>query len=129
MVGLASCSSGSNPTPSALTVTEKDFSVSVSSTKVAAGSFKVTVANEGAIVHELVVFRTDLDEGSLPHTADDQRIDEEGAGITHLDPEAEGIAPNGSKSITIDLPAGRYIFSCNLPGHYRQGMHTLVTAS
>ena len=27
------------------------------------------------------------------------------------------------------LDAGNYVFICNLPGHYAQGMHTSFTAS
>ena len=27
------------------------------------------------------------------------------------------------------LDAGSYVFICNLPGHYAQGMHTSFTAS
>ena len=126
---LSSCSSGSSAKPQSVTVTQKEFTLSTSSSNVKSGSVTVTVKNNGSLQHELVVFRTDLDEKALPMTADGHKIDEEGSGITHLDPEAEDINPGDSKTITIDLPPGRYAFVCNIEDHYKQGMHTIVTSS
>ena len=120
---------GCSEKDSGFTVTERDFSVKPSSTSVKAGKLTITVKNRSKQEHELVVFRTDLAEDGLPLNADRDRVDEEGKGITHLDPEAEGVAPGKSKTITIDLPAGRYVFICNLAGHYGQGMHAVVNAS
>jgi len=114
---------------SGYTVTERDFSVQPSSSTVKAGKLTIKVTNHSKQEHELVVFRTDLAEAKLPLNAAGDRVDEEAKGITHLDPEAEGVAPGKSKTITIDLPAGRYVFICNLAGHYGQGMHAVVTAS
>ena len=124
-LGLVACSSDSKD--EGFTVTEKDFSVTPSETHVAAGKVTMKVENKGEQAHELVVFRTDLDANDLPLNADGDRIDEEGAGITHLDPEAEDIPVGGSKVITVDLPAGRYVFVCNLAGHYGKGMRAVVT--
>lgn len=126
LVGFGACSSDSK---SGFTVTEKDFSVRASASEVRSGAVKVTVENRSGQEHELVVFRTDLDESKLPLNQEGDRVDEEADGVTHLDPEAEGVQPHKSKTITIDLPAGRYVFICNLTGHYAQGMHTVVTAS
>src|SRR5580765_4149150 len=126
---LASCSSGTSTKPQSVTVTQKEFTMSTSSSNVKSGNVTVTVNNGGNLQHELVVFRTDLDEKALPMTADGHKIDEEVSGITHLDPEAEDINPGGSKTITIDLPPGRYVFVCNIEDHYKQGMHSVVTSS
>jgi len=126
---LSSCSSGSSAKPQSVTATQKEFTLSASSSSVKSGSVTVTVKNDGNLPHELVVFRTDLAENALPITADGHKVDEEGSGITHLDPEAEDVNPAGSKTITIDLPAGRYVFVCNIEDHYKQGMHTVVTSS
>jgi uncharacterized cupredoxin-like copper-binding protein len=125
----ASCSSGSGTKPQSVTVTQKEFTLSTSSSNVKSGNVTVTVNNSGSLEHELVVFRSDLDENSLPMEADGHKIDEEGSGITHLEPEAEDVNAGGSKTITIDLPPGRYVFVCNVEDHYKQGMHTVVTSS
>ena len=129
VVLLASCSSSSSSGRNSITVTEKDFSLSATSSKVVKGNVTVTVKNEGSQQHELVFFRTDLDENNMPLEPDGRKIDEEGSGITHLDPEAEDLNPGDSKTITIDLPAGRYVVVCNIELHYKQGMHTVVTSA
>jgi uncharacterized cupredoxin-like copper-binding protein len=129
VLAAGSCSSGASAKAHSVDVSQKEFSLSVSSRSVAAGSVTVTVDNKGAVTHELVIFRSDLDENSLPLEAGGHKIDEEGAGITHLDPEAEDVATGSSKTITIDLPPGRYVFICNFEDHYKQGMRTVVTSS
>ena len=129
LLGVVGCSSDDDDdAASGFRVTEKEFSVTPSGSNVGTGPLKVTVTNEGKETHELVVFRTDLGEKELPLNDAGDRVDEEGEGITHLDPEAEDVAPGTTKTITVDLPAGRYVFLCNLAGHYGQGMHTVVTA-
>jgi uncharacterized cupredoxin-like copper-binding protein len=35
--------------------------------------------------------------------------------------------PGTTKTLTIDLAPGHYVFLCNLPGHYQSGMHVDVT--
>jgi uncharacterized cupredoxin-like copper-binding protein len=125
-LGLGACSSGSGKAD--VTVTVKEFSVSPSKDQVTAGKVKIEVANAGQLTHEFVAFATDLPDDQLPLTAKGDRIDEEGTGITHLDPEAEDVAPGKSKTITIDLAKGRYVFVCNLEDHYGKGMRAVVTA-
>ncbi len=34
-----------------------------------------------------------------------------------------------TKTITIDLKPGHYVFMCNLPGHYALGMHADFTVT
>jgi uncharacterized cupredoxin-like copper-binding protein len=87
------------------------------------------VHNAGTVAHEVVAFRTDLDEAALPLNAEGTGIDEKGAGITHIDPEAEDVQPGKAKTITLDLTAGRYVFLCNVPTHYTAGMHTVLTVT
>lgn len=125
---LESCSSKDSQPPD-VTLTLKETSIRSTIDTLEGGKLRVTAKNEGSVVHEFVAFRTDLEEGSLPMTSQGDRVDEGGAGITHLDPEAEDVSPGKSKTITLDLPAGRYVFACNLPGHYSLGMHTVITAT
>ena len=127
-LGLGACSSGGGGAAPQLTVTEREFSLSPSVQQVTAGKVTIKVDDAGKASHELVAFASDLPEGQLPLTAKGDRIDEEATGITHFDPEAENVASGKSKTITIDLPKGRYVFVCNLSGHYGQGMHTVVTS-
>jgi uncharacterized cupredoxin-like copper-binding protein len=111
----------------ALKATEKEFSVTFDKATVAAGAVRVTVANAGAVEHELVAFKSDLPLDQFP--LDGTKVDENGSGITHFDPEAEDIVPGKSKTITLHLSAGRYVFLCNVPGHYAAGMRAELTVA
>jgi uncharacterized cupredoxin-like copper-binding protein len=118
----------SKPSVADVRFRERDYSLSVDQRAVPAGQLTVWVRNEGKVEHELVAFRTDLDEGALPMTPGGHQVDEHGPGVTHLDPEAEDVQPGSTKTITLRLDPGRYVFICNLPGHYRTGMHIAVAA-
>jgi uncharacterized cupredoxin-like copper-binding protein len=137
VIALGGTACAGNDSPSAapttkapgtpLKATEKEYAIALDSATVAAGRIRLTVHNAGTIEHELVAFGTDLPEGDLPLV--NGSVDEEGAGITHIDPEAEDIPADGSKTITMNLKAGRYVVLCNVPGHYKLGMHTVLTVS
>jgi uncharacterized cupredoxin-like copper-binding protein len=140
VLGLVGCSSKSadtvksddgksGATSGQLNLTVKEFAIGSDSATVPAGKVKVNVTNKGSIEHETVAFRTDLPVDGLPLVDDKSKVDEEGQGVSHLDPEAENIKPGTTKSITIDLAAGKYVFACNLPAHYGQGMRIAITAT
>ena len=51
------------------------------------------------------------------------------AGVTLLS-DGDNIDPNGTQTRTVDLSqAGTYLFVCNIPGHFKAGMYTVVTVS
>ena len=103
----------------AIAATEKDFSIGIDPSEVAAGEVTFTINNEGPSAHEFVVVQTDTAPGDLP--VKDGLVEEDG--ITVVD-EAEDIAPSTTATLTIDdLEAGSYVIICNLPGHYEQGMN------
>jgi len=130
MGALGACGSDSKSSSTAgLTATEKEFSIKLNLGSTKAGAVRLKVHNAGAALHELVAFRSDLDEEALPLVADGSKVDETGTGITHLDPEAENIAAGADNTISIDLTAGRYVLVCNLAGHYTQGMHAVLTVT
>jgi uncharacterized cupredoxin-like copper-binding protein len=108
--------------------TEKDFSITLDESSVAAGSVTFDVTNEGPSTHEFVVFKTDLDPGALPTKEENgvQIVDEAGAGVTHID-EIEDIEKGTTKTLKVDLQAGHYVLLCNLPAHYQSGMHVGLT--
>jgi uncharacterized cupredoxin-like copper-binding protein len=41
----------------------------------------------------------------------------------------EDITAGSTRDLTVDLQPGRYVLVCNIPGHYKLGMHTALTAS
>lgn len=131
----AACSSGSSSpsaapstsAPASVEVTLQEWAVVPASASVPAGSVTFTAKNIGPNdAHEMVVLRTDLAPGALPTQADGS-IDEEGAGVT-LVGEVEEVAVGTTKTVTLDLAAGKYVLLCNIVDgdevHYRLGMRT-----
>ncbi|HEV8563541.1 MAG TPA: hypothetical protein VGR41_01345 [Actinomycetota bacterium] len=104
--------------------TLKDFSISLETENVTAGSTTFDIVNDGPSTHELEVFRTDLAHDALPvegsTVADDQ--------LEIID-EVEDIAPGTSTPLTVELPRGRYVVICNIADHYEAGMHAGITVT
>jgi uncharacterized cupredoxin-like copper-binding protein len=101
---------------------ERDFHIEAPAT-LTAGTYTFDVANHGATDHELIVASTP--NGSLPLRPDGLTIDEEAlesreAGT--LEPAAHG----ARRTLTVHLTAGRYVFFCNMEGHFMAGMHAEV---
>ena len=99
-----------------------EWSVKVAKATAPAGKVSFAIANQGKIVHEFVVLRTDKGAGKLANGR--PKVDESGnVG------ETGDIQPGASKSVTLNLKPGHYALVCNLPAHYGQGMHTDFTVS
>jgi uncharacterized cupredoxin-like copper-binding protein len=112
--------------PVALTsVTLSDMKVTPSSVSVAPGKYDVTISNSGMMVHELLVFHTDIAPADIP-IGSDGKVAEDAPGFMISD--GADLESGASQSRTIDLSQpGTYLFVCNLPGHFMAGMHTVVT--
>jgi uncharacterized cupredoxin-like copper-binding protein len=122
-VPLAACSSDSG----GVGATEVDYKITLDDTTLPSGETTFDIHNEAEQTHEFVVVKTDLAPDELP-TDENGDVDEEGEGIEPVD-EVEDIAAGSTESLTVNLDAGNYVAICNLPGHYRQGMHTGFTVS
>jgi uncharacterized cupredoxin-like copper-binding protein len=107
--------------------TEADYTITLDESSAPAGDVTFDISNDAEQTHEFVVFKTDLAEEQLP-TNEDGDVDEEGEGVTHID-EVEDIEAGATESLTVELDAGNYVVLCNLPGHYKQGMHASFTVS
>jgi uncharacterized cupredoxin-like copper-binding protein len=101
--------------------TEKDFAIALDPSTAGSGQVSFQITNEGPSVHEFVVFKTDLAPDALPLNEDGD-VDEEGKGVKHID-EVEDIAAGSTQSLEASLDPGSYVVICNLPGHYKLGMH------
>ena len=103
-----------------------EWKVVVSGT-IKAGKTNLTIRDIGVAPHELLVFKSDRDASAYPvDKAGD--IKEEGAGVELLS-DGENIDPGGTQTRTIDLAPGKYLFVCNIPGHFKQGMFREVTVT
>jgi len=108
-------------------VTLSDYVVAPATSSASAGELTFNLSNEASQTHEFVIFRTDLASDAMPVGAEGD-VDEEGEGVEAID-EIEDIAAGADATLTVTLDAGSYVFLCNLPGHYRQGMHIGFTVS
>ena len=100
-----------------------DFKFAPDNVTVAAGKVPITQKNAGGVEHEFVLLKTDKAADSFP--LEGSQINEDTAGTAVG--EIEDVAPGKSKSKTFDLKPGKYVFVCNLPGHYAGGMYGSMT--
>ncbi len=95
----------------------KRFSLVTTAGTAPAGSVTFTARNNGSVVHEMVVVRTDVKAAAMPSTGG--KVSETGAVGETFD-----VAAGATKTLTLNLPKGHYALICNLPGHYDGGMHS-----
>jgi uncharacterized cupredoxin-like copper-binding protein len=81
-----------------------------------AGRFRVKAKNVGKVEHEFVLIRTQRAASKLPEKGN--QASEKGA-VGEIGEQKRG----QSASKTFKLKKGRYVFICNVPGHYAGGMY------
>lgn len=124
--------------PTKINATLTTYTLTLSSDTASAGKITFHVTNSATDQnHEFVIFKTDLPVDQLPmkDSGDGSgtlQIDEEGAGVQHIDEIPDSDLPVGaSKDLTVDLQPGRYVIVCNLVvngvSHFMQGMHAVFT--
>jgi uncharacterized cupredoxin-like copper-binding protein len=118
---------GSSPAGKSLTITMGDYSFTPSDATTKAGTVDLSAPNDGQLLHELVLLKTNKPAGSLPLNGDE--VDEEGLEAKGVDSpgEIEDVGPGQTKSTTLKLTPGTYVMICNIPGHYQRGMYGTVT--
>jgi uncharacterized cupredoxin-like copper-binding protein len=117
----ASAAPSASAATNTIDLTEWKVAVATTMTQ---GTSTFTISNLGTIPHELLVFKSDLEPSAYPVDAAGD-IQEEGAGVTLLS-DGDNIDPAGSQVRAIDLAPGTYLFVCNIPGHFKAGMFTVV---
>ncbi len=104
------------PAKSTVNVRLKEFKILLSAPTAKPGKVTFAVKNVGKIEHEFVVIRTNRAPGKLPMEGDE--ASEKGAVG-----EVPDVAPGKSGKVTLNLKPGKYVFICNLPGHYKAGQY------
>ena len=74
--------------------------------------------------HEMVVVKTPSADGSVPFDTKKDRVVE--AKLTSMG-EVSKLSEGESKTLEATLAPGTYVLLCNYKGHYRHGMHTVLT--
>ena len=101
-------SESASPTASGttVTVTEMDFSLQLSQTTFAPGTYTFVAKNAGNTTHGLEI---------------------EGPGIEEQ--ETDTLSPGDSGQLTVELQAGTYELYCPVDGHRDRGMETEITVA
>jgi uncharacterized cupredoxin-like copper-binding protein len=120
---LVSTHAASAQTSTRMTITLSEYSIMTEIPAAPAGDITFDVVNTGDEVHEMIVFKSDMDVKALPKSAanpgevDEDKIGEYIGGF-------EDVQSATSASGTLVLAPGRYILLCNLNKHYENGMVT-----
>jgi uncharacterized cupredoxin-like copper-binding protein len=109
-----------------VTVSLTDFKIAPAGLSADPGDVRISVHNASPVTHEFVVVRSDLPADGLPLGSDGLSVDEERVDVVD---ELEEIATEDTEDLTLDLEPGRYVFFCNLEGHYLGGMHAALEVS
>ena len=102
-----------------------------------AGRVTFEVTNNGSMVHEMIVMKTDIPADELPVTdAGEPPVpvatgaDKVGEGDNVGETGAPDLAAGATRTFVIDaMEPGKYVLFCNLAGHYQRGMHTAFTVT
>jgi uncharacterized cupredoxin-like copper-binding protein len=87
----------------AMTVTESEFTITLPSKSLSAGTYTFKVSNKGKFAHDLVV---------------------DGPGVQ--DKTSAIVAPGSTGDLTVTLQKGSYEFYCSVDGHKDMGMDVTV---
>jgi azurin len=96
-----------------------DYKVVTNVPSVKAGTIKIGVRNLASMEHNFEVIKTEMAADQLPiDPASAKAVDVGKVG------EIAKIPGGTSAAVTLDLAPGKYVFICNIAGHYELGMHT-----
>jgi len=122
VIGLLTNDSGGGAPKGDIQAVTVDYAIDMPH-KLATGHHTVGLTNNGKEGHEIVMFRTTLAADNLPLNSDGD-VNEEAPQLTSVGDSGDALPPGQTKSFTTsDLQPGHYVAVCNLPGHYKLGMH------
>jgi uncharacterized cupredoxin-like copper-binding protein len=121
---VASCGGAPEaaPTDSQVVAEMTDYKITVNVPSAKAGKIKIGVRNLAAMEHSFEVIKTDLPQDKLPVDGASAKANEDGKVG-----EIKSLPAGKSGAVTLDLQPGKYVFICNIAGHYQLGMHTGFT--
>jgi len=122
----AACSAAPQPKGQVVDITLSDFHIDSATASVAGGDVVLQVHNGAPATHEFVVVRTNLPADGLPLGPDGLSVNEDWLdGVGELNEVPAGTVG----TLPLQLAPGRYVFFCNLDGHYLGGMHAVLEVS
>ncbi len=119
-LGACDSNDGEDPTESTVDVAHGDFWVTTSQPSVEEGNVTFEVANEGAIVHEFKVVRSELPPDDLPLNEEEFVVDETQVEVMGF---TDPMKPGETRTLTLNMPPGKYVLICNVASHYQAGSY------
>jgi len=101
---------------------EWEMSISVDSAP--AGEVTFNAINEGTILHNLKVARTDLAPDALPVDDSTLMVDEDQVEVLA---SSKDLDVGQAEELTLELEPGSYVLFCNIPAHYQAGLYAGFT--
>jgi uncharacterized cupredoxin-like copper-binding protein len=112
--------------PGGVTANLTDTGIQVTPSTATAGDVTFHITNSSATEkHEFVVIQTDLSADQLPLDADGNIAEDK---LTSPGEKGD-MGPGEKADLILKLPAGHYQLICNLPQHFKLGMHTSFTVT
>lgn len=103
-------------------VSLQEFTVTLAVDTVGADGVTFRVANDGAVLHNFRIIRTDAAADALPLSG--VIVDE---GAVDVVGRIDDLFGGDTRDATVTLTPGNYVLICNIPGHYQLGMTTALT--
>jgi hypothetical protein len=120
---LTACSHVPAATGAPVNIVLRDFKIESATAVTSHADVVFHVHNLAPATHEFVVVRTDLAPDRLPIGTDGLSVDED---KLHPVGEIGEVGTETTETLALHLSPGRYVFFCNLDGHYLGGMHTVL---
>jgi uncharacterized cupredoxin-like copper-binding protein len=114
--GSAAAKPAASSPSNVVSVTARDFGFMPARLTAKAGKVTIRLRNDGKDPHEFIVLRTHDAPSKLPvHSGRVSEKDSVG--------EVSETPAGAVKTATLTLKRGTYVIACNVPGHYKMGMH------
>ena len=105
-------------------VDEFDYGIRLPAGPLPAGNVVLVDTNRGTIPHELVMFATKA--GAPLPMRKDGSLNEDSPALENVIDSGSALQPGETRLLSATLDKGTYVIVCNLPSHFRLGMHRFV---
>ena len=118
---------GMAKTKGATQATNSNMGITIYQHTIKAGPITFEVKNNSEkTIHEMLVLPIKDTNTPLPYIKKENRLDEN---KTNSLGEVSELDPGKSRTLTLTMKPGKYLLTCNVPGHYAAGMWALLTVT
>jgi uncharacterized cupredoxin-like copper-binding protein len=118
---VSSAETADESTSAVVSVTLSEWKLSPATLTVRPGRISFVVRNDGTMVHEFVVLRSNLHHHGL-HVKGGRAVE------SNRVARIPRIPSGATKRITLKVAPGKYVLLCNILGHYQAGQYAALRA-